>query len=132
MRSQAVIISAMVASIILIFALVVFYVPIFSRLGSYYEQSLGITVRDIIIKEKPIWGPRELGEAIASRTGARYVKVNVTVLDALTGKRVDELGGVYVKTPLDVPLEELFVRKFFFTKVTRDMLIYQYEIEVGT
>lgn len=131
MRSQAVIISAMMASVILIFALVVFYVPIFSRLGSYYEQSVGITVRDIM-KERPIWGSRELGEAIASRAGARYVKVNITVLDALTGRRIDELGGVYVRTPIDTPLEELYVRKYFFTKVIRDMLIYQYEIEVGT
>lgn len=130
MRSVSVIISVLVASALMLFAILVLYVPLLSRLSGLEYSSVSIMIRGII-DERPEWDAYNLGERIREATSARYVKVNLTVYDMLSGRVI--WSDFYEYRPQDPSeLTRLYKSSYLFLRSTRDLYLYRYEIEVGS
>ncbi|MEM0378978.1 MAG: hypothetical protein QXW45_06870 [Thermosphaera sp.] len=129
MRSVSVMLSAVIASTIMLFAVLALYVPLLSRLGGVRATSVSMVISDVIY-ERPMWDASSLAERLREATGARYVKVNITAYNPLDNVIV--FRDYYEYKPLETgELEGLHKIFSVYVISTSDLLILRYEVEVG-
>lgn len=80
MKSQAIVISAYLASILMILLVIIYYINIFP-----YSTTINIRTRNYdvysIIYSKVSWTARELAYTIIDELEASYVVVNITIIN---------------------------------------------------
>lgn len=129
MRAVSIMVSVLVASTLILFAILVLYVPLLSRLGGLEYSSVSITLRNIV-DERPEWDAYTLGERVREATGARYVRVNITVYNMFSSEVVRSDFYEY-KPQNPSELSRIYRSSYLFLRSTRDLYLYRYEIEVG-
>ncbi|MCD6300748.1 MAG: hypothetical protein J7L82_01600 [Staphylothermus sp.] len=127
MKSQGVLISAYIATAIIVLVVTVLFLRLYAYTSSYRVEEYGVNIFDII-RSRPKWTAESLAKEIILETNANYVKINIVVYDLLTEEDVDQ--DYYEIKTVGVDIEELILMKYNYT-VTSDAYIYAYYIEVG-
>ncbi|RLG80877.1 MAG: hypothetical protein DRO13_02625 [Thermoprotei archaeon] len=128
MKSQAIIISAYIASLLIALTLLVLFTQIYPHTGGLRLEIYG---QDIyrILSQRPYWDARDLAWEIKARTGAVLVRVNITAYDLITGRVVKT--DHYAIEPANINLAEVYVKKYHYARTSRDAVLYTYVVEVG-
>jgi len=128
MKSQSVMISAYIATVVLILALTITFVTIYPKSTS---ASFQYRQFDIIrfVKRKTYWEACELADAISGEYGADYIYVNITVYDLVDGRVVSVMQCR--REPLGVPEEKLIMYNYHFSRLLGNGTMFIYDIEVG-
>jgi len=128
MRSQAVLIAAYIAAVVIVLSTTILFLRIYSHTSSYRVEQYG---QDIyaILASRASWTARDLAEEILAKMDAYYVKVNITVYDLLSGRVV---GSDYFEVrAVGVDPARLDVRSYAYSRATRDAHLYMIYLEVG-
>ncbi len=128
MKSQAVLISAYIATAILILIVTVLFLRIYAYTTSYRIEEYGVNIFDMI-RTRPEWKARALAEEILKETNAYYVKVNITVYDLLSGNIISQ--DYYEIRTIGVDKQKLNLRNYTYSMATGDAYVYIYRLEVG-
>ena len=128
MKSQAVLISAYIATAILVLVVTVLFLRLYAYTTSYRVEEYGVNIFDII-RSRPEWKAQALAEEILKDTNAYYVKVNITVYDLLSGKIITQ--DYYEARTIGINIQELNLRNYTYSMATSDAYIYVYRLEVG-
>ncbi len=128
MKSQTVIISSYLAAVLVVIIMVAMYVSLFPWMTSYNINYRRTNVL-VIIREKTHWGAKELALNISSRLGADYVYVDIKAINIIDNTVVYE--DRYNISLVDVPLKELTIFIYSYSRTTRNGTMYIYYVEVG-
>ena len=127
MKAQTVVISAYLAALLIIMVSLYLYVSIFPYTTTSFIEYRRLNIIKLI-REKTCWDARDLAIRI-SENGADYVYVNITVISFLNGTVL--YRSSYVIKPVNVPMNELTLFHYQYSRLRRDGLQYIYDIEVG-
>ncbi len=128
MKSQTVIISSYLAAVLVVITLVAMYVSLFPWMTSYNINYRKTNVL-VIIREKTYWTAKELALNISSRLGADYVYVNIKAVDIVDNSILYE--DSYNISTADIPLNELTIFNYSYSRTTRNGTMLLYYVEVG-
>jgi len=128
MRGQTVVISAYMATLVVILALTVLFVSIFPRTTSVSFQYRQFDVIRLV-RRKTYWTACELADTVAAEYGADYVQVNITVYDLVEGR--EEGFMTCTRVPVNVPMEDLIMYNYHFSRLLGNGTMFIYDIEVG-
>jgi len=128
LRSQAVMIASYLASMVIVLAVTILFLRIFSYTSSYSVEQHGQDIYDIL-SSKPIWSAEGLAREVLLKTDAYYVRVNITIYDLVNGSFVGR--DFYEIKTVGISLSDLNVRTYMYSVATRDAYLYTYYLEVG-
>ncbi len=128
MKAQGILISAFIAASLLSLAVIILYLGIYSYTSSYHLVAYKNTIYDILTS-KAQWDAKSLAETIADKTGASYVRVNITIYDLLTGRVISR--DYYEISEVGVSPGSMNIRTYSYSVSTRDAYLYTYTIVVG-
>ncbi len=128
MRAQSIVISAYLAVIVFILVFAILYVLVYPKTTTkVFEYKQLDIIR--LIRTKTYWSACELASSIASEFGADYVYVNITVVDLVDNEVINKTSCY--RRPVNIREEELTYFVYHFTRLTRNGVMYIYDIEVG-
>lgn len=126
MKSQAIIISAYLASILIILLIITYYINILP-----YSTTINIRTRNYevysIIYSKVSWTARELAYTIIDELKASYVVVNITVIN-ITDRQVNSTD-YYSIIPNNQNVTLIY--EYNVSRLDDNGLFYSYYIKVG-
>jgi len=129
MRSQAVVLSAFVAALIIFIITSALFVLILPKSNIRVLEQRRIDIWRII-ETRLNWSARELAETIAVTYGLEYIEVNITVYNILNNNTL--IRDEYVSyEPLAVNKAQYTYYTYTYSVLTRDGKYIIYDIEVG-
>ena len=129
MRSQAVVLSAFVAALIIFIITSALFVLILPKSNIRVLEQRRIDIWKII-ETRLNWSARELAETIAVTYGLEYIEVNITVYNILNNNTL--IRDEYVSyEPLAVNKAQYTYYTYTYSVLTRDGKYIIYDIEVG-
>lgn len=129
MRSQAVVLSAFVAALIIFIITSALFVLILPKSNIRVLEQRRIDIWKII-ETRLNWSARELAETIAVTYGLEYIEVNITVYNILNNNTL--IRDEYVSyEPLAVNKAQYTYYIYTYSVLTRDGKYIIYDIEVG-
>ncbi len=128
MRGQSIVLSAYMATLVLVLALTVLFVSIYPRTSSMSFQYRQFDIVRLVYR-KAYWRACDLADTIAAEYGADYVSVNITIYNLVEGRIVDNL--YCIRTPEGITMEELVMYNYHFSILLGNGTMMIYDIEVG-
>ena len=128
MRGQSVIISAYMATIVLILAFTILFVSIFPRTTTVSFQYRQFDIIRLV-RRKTYWSACELADTIAADFGADYIRVNITVYDLINGNIT--MFTNCSRLPVNIPRQELIIYSYHFSRLLGNGTMFIYDVEVG-
>jgi len=129
MRSQAVVLSAFVAALIIFIITSALFVLILPKSNIRILEQRRIDIWKVI-ETKLNWSARELAETIAVTYGLEYIEVNITVYNVLNNNTLIKDEYVLYE-PLAINKAHYTYYTYTYSVLTRDGKYIIYDIEVG-
>ncbi len=127
MKAQTVVISAYLAAVLIVLISLYLYVEVFPYTTTGFIEYRRLNIIKII-REKTRWNAEDLALRI-SEGGADYVFVNITIISFMNGTLLYNTS--YTIRPVDISMNKLTIFRYQYTRLTRDGILYIYEVEVG-
>ena len=130
MRSQAIVISAYLAIIILSLILLFEFVYLIPFANTRNEsRSIHLYIQGII-ESRGNWTARELANTIAEEYGVDYVNVTIIAYNILDNNRIIYVDNA-VYRPVGISLDSLITNQYSYSVLYRNGHYVLYQIEVG-